>query len=128
MNIRRWFSSQKQSKNGNGLFATLEELIEMRRYTPYMYGFRQSKSFSCQIGDFRSAFKGRGIEFEEIRSYNFGDDVRDIDWRVTARKEKPYTKIYMEEKDRERTEKSFFVPKDEIVGNDYDLSINKYKK
>ena len=101
MNIRRWFSSQKQSKNGNGLFATLEELIEMRRYTPYMYGFRQSKSFSCQIGDIRSAFKGRGVEFEEIRSYNFGDDVRDIDWRVTARKENPFTKVYSEERDHE---------------------------
>ena len=40
-------------------------------------------------------------DFEEIRAYEFGDDIRDIDWRVTARKQNPYTKIYAEEKDRE---------------------------
>ena len=43
-------------------------------------------------GEVRSAFKGRGIEMEEIREYTFGDDVRDIDWRVTARKKSLYTK------------------------------------
>jgi uncharacterized protein (DUF58 family) len=41
------------------------------------------------------------MEFEEIRSYTYGDDIRDIDWRVTARKQVPYTKLYAEEKDRE---------------------------
>ena len=52
-------------------------------------------------GDVKSAFKGRGMELEEIRSYAYGDDVRDIDWRVTARKEQPFTKLYAEERDRE---------------------------
>lgn len=99
MSISRWLKAQKQ--DGNGLFATLEELIEMRRYSPYVQNFRQKKSFSSQAGDIRSAFKGRGMEFEEIRSYNFGDDVRDIDWRVTARKENPFTKVYAEERDHE---------------------------
>jgi len=56
---------------------------------------------SVQAGDVKSAFKGRGIEMEEIREYTFGDDVRDIDWRVTARKNLPYTKVYAEERDRE---------------------------
>ncbi len=101
MSIKRWLKPQKQKQSSNGLFATLEELLEMRRYTPYLQGVRQKKSFSCQMGDIRSVFKGRGVEFEEIRSYNFGDDVRDIDWRVTARKEKPFTKIYAEERDHE---------------------------
>lgn len=44
---------------------------------------------SDMAGEVRSAFKGRGIEMEEIREYTFGDDVRDIDWRVTARKKSP---------------------------------------
>jgi uncharacterized protein (DUF58 family) len=52
-------------------------------------------------GAYHSVFKGRGIEFDEVREYTFEDDVRDIDWRVTARKEKPYTKLYTEERDRE---------------------------
>ena len=43
------------------------------------------------------------MEFEEVREYIFGDDVRDIDWRVTARRQEPYTKIFNEEKDREIT-------------------------
>lgn len=85
------------SGQGNGLYASLDELIEQRRYAPFL----QSKQTSAGAGDVRSAFKGRGMEFEEIRSYAFGDDVRDIDWRVTARKQQPYTKLYAEEKDRE---------------------------
>ncbi len=84
-------------KQGNGLYVSLDELIEQRRYAPFL----RSKQTSVGVGDVRSAFKGRGMEFEEIRSYAFGDDVRDIDWRVTARKQQPYTKLYAEEKDRE---------------------------
>lgn len=101
MNIGHWFGHKKNTPEGNGLTASLEELMSMRRYVAYVRSFRHKKSLSREAGDIRSAFKGRGMELEEVRSYNFGDDVRDIDWRVTARKGSPYTKIFNEEKDRE---------------------------
>lgn len=44
-------------------------------------------------GQYHSAFKGRGMAFAEVREYQFGDDVRDIDWNVTARFRKPYVKV-----------------------------------
>lgn len=50
-------------------------------------------------GDYHSAFKGRGVEFAEVRPYVPGDDVRTIDWNVTARFETPYVKRYIEERD-----------------------------
>ena len=52
-------------------------------------------------GSYRSAFKGRGMAFSEVREYQFGDDVRDIDWNVTARFHHPYVKVI--EEDRELT-------------------------
>ena len=63
----------------------------------------KSRGLSNNIfaGQYHSAFKGRGMAFSEVRSYQYGDDVRDIDWRVTARKNQPFTKLYNEEKDRE---------------------------
>ena len=88
-------------KNGNqGLSVTVEELIAQQQYLPYLT-YKQNKMTSNQAGGVKSTFKGRGMEFEEVRAYIFGDDVRDIDWRVTARKAEPYTKVFNEEKDRE---------------------------
>ncbi len=49
-------------------------------------------------GEYESAFKGRGMEFEEVRPYIPGDDVRTIDWNVTARTGSPYVKRYVEER------------------------------
>lgn len=50
-------------------------------------------------GEYHSAFKGRGVIFSEVREYEPGDDVRDIDWNVTSRQNKPYVKIYEEERE-----------------------------
>jgi uncharacterized protein (DUF58 family) len=53
-----------------------------------------------QGGDYQSPFKGRGMEFDESRLYQPGDDIRNIDWRVTARTGKPHTKLFREERER----------------------------
>lgn len=50
-------------------------------------------------GQYHSAFKGRGMAFSEVREYQFGDDIRDIDWNVTARYNKPYIKVFEEERE-----------------------------
>ena len=50
-------------------------------------------------GEYHSAFKGRGMTFSEVREYQYGDEIRDIDWNVTARTSKPYIKVYEEERE-----------------------------
>ena len=50
-------------------------------------------------GQYRSAFKGRGMAFSEVREYYVGDDVRDIDWNVTARYAQPHVKVFEEERE-----------------------------
>lgn len=98
--LAKIFSFKSEYDNA-GLFVTLDELIEQKQYVAYLRALTSRLTTSNQAGDVKSAFKGRGIELEEIRSYTFGDDIRDIDWRVTARKDTPFTKLYAEEKDRE---------------------------
>ncbi|MBQ1697363.1 MAG: DUF58 domain-containing protein [Bacteroidales bacterium] len=50
-------------------------------------------------GEYHSAFKGRGMSFSEVREYQYGDDIRNIDWNVTARFDKPYIKVFEEERE-----------------------------
>lgn len=50
-------------------------------------------------GEYHSAFKGRGMSFAEVREYQIGDDIRDIDWNVTARMNRPYVKVFEEERE-----------------------------
>lgn len=61
----------------------------------------KTKGLSNQIfsGEYQTAFKGRGMSFSEVRNYNYGDDVRNIDWNVTARTGEPYIKIFEEERE-----------------------------
>jgi uncharacterized protein (DUF58 family) len=61
----------------------------------------KTKGLSANIfsGEYHSAFKGRGMSFSEVRSYQYGDDVRNIDWNVTARTGTPYVKIFEEERE-----------------------------
>ena len=50
-------------------------------------------------GQYHSAFKGKGMTFSEVREYQYGDDIRNVDWNVTARFNHPYSKIYEEERE-----------------------------
>lgn len=61
----------------------------------------KAKGLSGQLfsGEYHSAFKGRGMSFSEVREYQFGDDVRNIDWNVTARFGHPFVKVYEEERE-----------------------------
>ena len=61
----------------------------------------KSRGLSSNIfaGKYHSAFKGRGMAFSEVRAYQYGDDVRDIDWNVTARTGNPYVKVFEEERE-----------------------------
>ncbi|MCR4920122.1 MAG: DUF58 domain-containing protein [Bacteroidaceae bacterium] len=61
----------------------------------------KSRGLSSNIfaGEYHSAFKGRGMTFSEVREYQYGDDVRDIEWNVTARFNKPYIKVFEEERE-----------------------------
>jgi hypothetical protein len=61
----------------------------------------RTKALSHQIfaGEYHSAFKGRGMAFSEVREYQYGDDVRSMDWNVTARLRAPYVKVYEEERE-----------------------------
>jgi uncharacterized protein (DUF58 family) len=69
---------------------------------------------STQGGNRLSKLRGRGIDFSEVRAYQPGDDIRTIDWRVTARKNKPHTKVFREERERltlvvvDQTQSMFF--------------------
>jgi uncharacterized protein (DUF58 family) len=61
----------------------------------------RTRGLSRQVfaGEYHSAFKGRGISFSEVREYRFGDDIRSIDWNVTARFNHPYVKVFEEERE-----------------------------
>ena len=61
----------------------------------------KTRALSHQIfaGDYHSAFKGRGMAFSEVREYQYGDDVRNMDWNVTARLRSPYVKVFEEERE-----------------------------
>jgi len=64
------------------------------------YEIRMRKAINSQMqGDFKSIFKGSGLEFDDVRTYQYGDDIRSIDWNVTARMNAPYIKKYTEERE-----------------------------
>ena len=73
-----------------------EELLKKIKGIQLRAKYLVNDAFS---GEYKSAFKGRGMEFEEVREYVPGDDIRSIDWNVTARSQKPYIKVYRDERE-----------------------------
>ena len=76
-----------------------QSLIQLRLYANQI-PLDSGKVHAKQGGAYVSAFKGRGMEFDESRPYQPGDDPRNIDWRVTARSTQAYTKLFREERER----------------------------
>ena len=85
--------------------------VKTRRLSDHIFG-----------GEYHSTFKGRGMTFSEVRSYQFGDDVRAIDWNVTARYNEPYIKVFEEE--RELTMMLIV----DVSGSEYFGTIDQFKK
>ena len=77
----------------------LEEMIDLK-WAGESFDLTTIRARAISSGGYLSPFKGRGVEFDEARPYEPGDDLRTIDWRVTARTGKPYTKVFREERDR----------------------------
>ena len=84
-----------------GAYASLEELIALRFPARQLQLARRNRALSALTGPNKSNFRGRGIDFEEVRSYQAGDDIRSIDWRVTARTGEAHTKLFREERERQ---------------------------
>lgn len=83
-----------------GVRVSMKELVRLRAAARGLAPASHSMAFSPGVGAHRSTYRGRGLEFDEVRIYQPGDDVRSIDWRVTARRGKPHTKIFREERER----------------------------
>lgn len=83
-----------------GAYAELESLIALE-YKARGFSLRHNQPVRSLLSGRRASHvRGRGLDFEELRNYVPGDDVRSIDWRVTARTQKPYIRVYSEERDR----------------------------
>ncbi len=92
--------TQRQPESIEGAWVSLKTLIAMKAEAAALSLSARSKSHAIQAGQYVSPFRGRGIDFNEVRIYQPGDDIRNIDWRVTARTGQTHTKLYTEERER----------------------------
>lgn len=83
-----------------GATSNLNQLIQLRHQASELSLLANKKARSQLTGNITTQFRGRGLDFEELRQYQAGDDIRSIDWRVTARTGKAHTKLYSEERER----------------------------
>jgi len=111
-----WFSTKKQQINdkhtvdscqtvldsihSNGVELSLAELLQYQSKSALINLTAKKNIHGKQSGNYLSRSKGRGMEFDEVRHYQIGDDTRAIDWRVTARTGKTHTKLFREEIER----------------------------
>lgn len=111
-------SSDKAMPVNDGVFISLERLLKLRFSANSLSMPSAKRGLRQQSGGHLSKYKGRGMEFSEVRLYQPGDDVRSIDWRVTARKQSTHTKVFHEERERpvlilcDQSSTQFFGSKD----------------
>jgi len=90
---------QQNSKYNEAVSISASSLVHLKKYSSLL-AFKLGHIMASKSGDYQSPFKGRGMEFDESRLYQPGDDIRNIDWRVTARTGKTHTKLFREERER----------------------------
>ncbi len=89
-----------ESKKMNPVYADLNDLLSLKKRA--ISPLKQTHQTAyIGVGDMKSPFKTKGLDFQEVRAYQAGDDIRLIDWRVTAKYGKPFTKLYTDEKERQ---------------------------
>lgn len=94
--IQQWL----QQLHTDGCRVDLKQLLQYQRHTQ-LFNLTPAQTIQSKLaGSYLAKSKGRGMEFDEVRHYQTGDDVRTIDWRVTARTGKVHTKLFREEKER----------------------------
>ncbi|TNM64768.1 DUF58 domain-containing protein [Aliirhizobium smilacinae] len=84
----------------DGVHISTEQLVALQAYARDLRFVQKDRSHQQLAGRMNSAMRGRGLTFEELRSYLPGDDICSIDWRVTARTTRPVVRVYSEEKER----------------------------
>ncbi len=93
-------TSHASRRDGDGVVSiSLKSLISLHHAAESL-PLKLGRIRAISGGEYHSPFKGRGMEFDEVRAYMQGDDVRTLDWRVTARTGKPHTKLFREERER----------------------------
>jgi uncharacterized protein (DUF58 family) len=90
----------KNSDTDNPAIADIQTLVKFRFGAKDLKFFPRLMAKNPLMGNHQSRFRGRGMDFEEVRQYQPGDDIRTIDWRVTARTTTPHTKLFSEERER----------------------------
>jgi len=98
--LGKFISAYTSHPHHNGVKVTLDDLIAEQKNAFGILPNSSHKIKAASSGGFRSPFKGRGMEFDEIREYKAGDDIRNLDWKVTAKLGKPFTKLFHEERER----------------------------
>lgn len=84
----------------NGIVTDLSRMLASRHWAQGLNLFSHHAARNMLLGNVRSRFRGRGMEFEEVRRYQAGDDIRTIDWKVSARAQGVFTKLFCEERER----------------------------
>ncbi|MFI3245962.1 MAG: DUF58 domain-containing protein [Ferrimonas sp.] len=87
-------------RDSDGVTLTLKELLSRSEHQRLVRSHHSGRACALQAGERLSRLKGRGMEFSEVRPYQYGDDIRSIDWRVTARTGKAHTKLFQDEREQ----------------------------
>jgi len=90
----------RTASENDAVYCSIKTLLQLRRHGNDIQLHRTKRTNSQIDGSIRTRFRGRGMEFSEVRPYTPGDDIRTIDWRVTARTQVTHTKLFQEERER----------------------------